>query len=220
MQYILSFLQGVITFISPCVLPMLPVYISYFAGGEERGTAKTIKNVLGFTLGFTIVFACFGALAGTVGYILINYRILLNILTGLVMVFFGLSYMGVFHVSLFRGAQYDPGKRDAGFFSSALFGLVFFIVLAPCAGAFLASTMALAAQEGSVLKGMALLLVYAAGLAIPFLVSAVLIDKLKGIFGRIKRNYKTINLVCGGLLVVIGILMMTGLLTRLMARAM
>ena len=88
MQYFITFLEGIITFISPCLLPMLPVYISYFAGGNERKTAKTLKNALGFVLGFTIVFIAMGALAGTLGNFLREYQTELNIVTGLIVTFF------------------------------------------------------------------------------------------------------------------------------------
>ena len=214
MQYILSFLEGIITFISPCLLPMLPIYISYFAGGSEKSTGKTLKNALGFVLGFTVVFVCLGAFAGTLGSLLWKYRTILNIVTGLVVVFFGLNYLGVFRLNLFRGMGGSMGEKELGFFSSFAFGLVFSIGWTPCVGAFLGSALMLASQQGTALQGILLLLIYSAGLGIPFVISALLIDKLKGAFSFIKRNYKVINLVCGILLIAVGILMMTGLMTK------
>ena len=91
MQYLIAFLEGVITFISPCLLPMLPIYISYFAGGGERSTGKTVKAALGFVIGFTVVFLLLGALAGTVGSLLREYQTAVNIVTGLIVLFFGLN---------------------------------------------------------------------------------------------------------------------------------
>ena len=217
MQYLLSFLEGIITFISPCLLPMLPIYISYFAGGAERALGRTLKNALGFVLGFTVVFVCMGAFAGTVGALLWKYRTVLNIVTGLVVVFFGLNYLGVFRLNLFRGINHDMGDKELGFVSSFVFGLVFSIGWTPCVGAFLGSALMLASQEGTALKGVVLLLVYSAGLGIPFVLSAILIDKLKGVFNFIKRNYKVINIICGVLLVAVGILMMTGLMSKYVA---
>ena len=217
MQYILSFLEGIITFISPCLLPMLPIYISYFAGGSERTTGKTLKNAFGFVLGFTVVFVCLGAFAGTLGSLLWKYRTVLNIVTGLVVVFFGLNYLGVFKLNLFRGMGGNMGDKDLGFFSSFAFGVVFSIGWTPCVGAFLGSALMLASQQGTALKGIILLLVYSAGLGIPFVCSALLIDKLKGVFGFIKRNYKIINSVCGVLLILVGVVMMTGLMTKYVA---
>lgn len=217
MQYILSFLEGIITFISPCLLPMLPIYISYFAGGSERTTRRTLKNALGFVLGFTVVFVCMGAFAGVIGSLLGRYRTVLNIVTGLIVVVFGLNYLGVFKLKLFRGIDHDMGDKELGFFSSFAFGLVFSIGWTPCVGAFLGSALMLASQQGTVLKGILLLLVYSAGLGIPFVASALLIDKLKDAFNFIKRNYKVINWISGGLLIVMGLLMMTGLMTRIVA---
>ena len=214
MQYLLSFLEGIITFISPCLLPMLPIYVSYFAGGGEKSTGRTLKNALGFVLGFTVVFICLGAFAGTLGGLLWKYRTVLNVVTGLVVVFFGLNYLGVFKFNIFRGLGGCMGEKELGFFSSFAFGLVFSIGWTPCVGAFLGSALMLASQQGTALKGILLLLVYSAGLGIPFVVSALLIDKLKGAFGFIKRNYKIINIVCGSLLIAVGVLMMTGLMTQ------
>ena len=88
MQYFISFLEGIITFVSPCLLPMLPIYISYFAGGKEKNTARTIKNASGFILGFTVVFVLMGALAGTFGRLLNEYRTIVDIVTGLIVIFF------------------------------------------------------------------------------------------------------------------------------------
>ena len=106
MQYVISFLEGIITFISPCLLPMLPVYVSYFAGGGQRTGGKTLKGALGFVIGFTVVFVLMGALAGTVGSFLREYQTAVNILTGLVVVFFGLSFLGIFKLTLFKGGAW------------------------------------------------------------------------------------------------------------------
>ena len=214
MQYLISFFEGILTFISPCLLPMLPVYISYFAGGEAD-SKKTFKNALGFILGFTILFTAMGALAGTLGSFLSKYQTAVNIVSGLIVVFFGLSFMGVIKLNLFKGsARMRTG--DLGFCSSVLFGMVFSIGWTPCVGAFLGSALMLASQQGHVLEGTLMLLSYSLGLGIPFLLSAVLIDQLKGAFNFIKRHYDLINRICGGLLILIGILMATGVLNDVM----
>lgn len=215
MQYFISFLEGIITFISPCLLPMIPLYISYFAGGKERNTKKTVKNALGFILGFTIVFVLMGALAGTFGRLLNEYKTIVDVVTGLIVVFFGLNFLGVFKINLFKGAK--KAKTDnLGFFSSMVFGIVFSIGWTPCVGAFLGSALMLAASQGHVVEGIIMLLLYSLGLGIPFFISAILIDKLRGAFTFIKKHYKIINTVCGCLLVVIGVLMATGLFGKLL----
>ena len=216
MPYMISFLEGIITFISPCLLPMLPIYISYFAGGRERTLKRTLTCALGFVLGFTAVFVAMGALAGTVGSFLTRYQITVNVISGLIVIFFGLNFLGVFKLNLFRGSQRQVDTSDLNFWSSALFGLVFSVGWTPCVGAFLGSALMLASQQGSVLVGTLMLLCYSAGLGIPFLLSAVLIDRLRSAFDFIKRHYDVINKLCGYLLIVVGILMATGLLGRLL----
>lgn len=217
MQYLILFLEGIITFISPCLLPMLPVYISYFAGGEEISSGKTVKNALGFVLGFTVVFVLMGAFAGTVGMLLQKYKTVLNIVTGLVVVFFGLNYLGLFKLNLFRGIGATMGDKPLGFLSAFAFGLVFSIGWTPCVGAFLGSALMMASQQGTAVQGILMLLVYSAGLGIPFVLSALLIDKLKSALSWIKRHYSLINRISGVLLVAVGILMMTGLLGKYLA---
>lgn len=214
MQYVISFFEGILTFISPCLLPMLPVYISYFAGGEANGK-KTFRNALGFILGFTILFTAMGALAGTVGSFLSKYQTAVNIVSGLIVIFFGLNFMGVIRLNLFHG---NTGLRtgELGFFSSLVFGMVFSVGWTPCVGVFLGSALMLASQQGHVLEGTLMLLSYSLGLGIPFLLSAVLIDQLKGAFNFIKRHYGVINYICGGLLILIGVLMATGVLNTIL----
>jgi len=216
MQYLISFLEGIITFISPCLLPMLPIYISYFAGGGERTTAKTLKGAVGFVTGFTIVFVMLGALAGTVGSFLREYQTTVNIISGLIVIIFGLNFLGVFKLNIFKGNQRSVKTDNMGFFSAMLFGIIFSVGWTPCVGAFLGSALMLASQQGHIAEGMLMLLSYSLGLGIPFILSAVLIDYLKSAFNRIKRNYKIINLISGSLLVIIGIMMATGTLGQLL----
>ena len=216
MQYMIAFLEGIITFISPCLLPMLPIYISYFVGGGERSTSKTLKGALGFVTGFTVVFVALGALAGTVGSFLREYQTVVNIISGLIVIFFGLTFLGVFKLSLFKGSKWSVKTENMGFFSALLFGVIFSIGWTPCVGAFLGSALMLAAQQAHMVEGMLMLLAYSLGLGIPFVLSAVLIDYLKSAFNWIKKNYKVINAVSGCLLVLIGILMATGTLSRLL----
>ena len=216
MEYLISFLEGIITFISPCLLPMLPIYISYIAGGGDLSRRKTLSGAFGFVLGFTAVFMALGALAGTLGGLLSRYRTAVNIVSGLIVIFFGLSFIGVIKLRFPGGG----GRRAApvtGFLPAVLFGVVFSLSWTPCVGAFLGSALMLASQQGHALKGIFMLLAYSVGLGIPFILSALLIEKLKGTFDFIKRNYRTINTVCGALLILIGVSMATGLLGRLLA---
>ncbi len=217
MQYAISFLEGIITFVSPCLLPMLPVYISYFAGGGERNAKTTLKNALGFVIGFTLVFSAMGALAGTLGSFLSKYQTAVNIVSGLIVIFFGLHYLGVFKFNIFKGSKKAFKTDNLGFFSSLAFGVVFSIGWTPCVGTFLGSALMMASQQGKVLTGVIMLLLYSLGLGVPFVLSAVLIDRFKSTFDFIKKHYKIINTVSGILLILIGILLATGMIGKLIA---
>lgn len=214
MQYLISFLEGIITFVSPCLLPMLPVYISYFAGGGEHSTRKTLTGAFGFATGFTVVFVLMGALAGTVGSFLQHYQTAVNVISGLIVIFFGLNFLGVIKLTLFKGSNHVVRADNMNFFSALVFGVIFSVGWTPCVGAFLGSALVLASQQGHVLEGMLMLFVYSLGLGVPFVLSAVLIDRLKTAFDWIKRHYNIINAVSGGFLIVVGVLMATGLLGR------
>ena len=225
MQYLILFLEGIATFISPCLLPMLPIYISYFAAGEtDRG--RTLTNSIGFVAGFTIVFVILGAFAGTLGRLLIEHSLVVNLITGAIVIVLGLNFIGVINIGFLNRAGGGIGGKAAGrivdakelkFFPSVLFGIVFSIGWTPCVSAFLGSALMLASQQGSAVGGILMLLVYSLGLGIPFVASAVLIDRLKSAFDFIKRNYRIINIVCGLLLVAVGVLMATGLMGRYLA---
>lgn len=217
MQYFISFLEGIITFISPCLLPMLPIYISYFAGGDTKNTKKTLTGAFGFVLGFTIVFISLGALAGTLGSFLKEYQTAVNIISGLIVILFGLNYLGIFKLNIFQGSRKNFDTNNLNFFSSILFGIIFSIGWTPCVGAFLGSALMMASVQGKVLTGILMLLSYSLGLGIPFILSAVLIQKLKTTFDFIKKNYATINIISGIFLILVGILMATGTLGRLLA---
>ena len=212
MVYLLSFLEGIITFISPCLLPMLPVYISYFAGQGRGGRFGVLVGALGFILGFTAVFVALGALSGTLGAVLTRYQTAVNIVCGVVMIVLGLHFMEIFKLPfLNRGGMRFSVRGGAGFLRALLFGVVFSISWTPCVGVFLGSALMLAAQSGAAARGIIMLLLFSAGLGIPFLLCAVLIDRLKSAFDFIKRHYAVITKVSGGLLVAAGLLVALGM---------
>lgn len=218
MTYLITFLEGLITFISPCLLPMLPVYVAYFAGGDgSKQKRSPLWKALAFVLGFTLVFVLMGAFAGSIGAVLRKYQTVVNIVSGLLVIFFGLHFLGVFKFNLFRGHKGMGQNTDTGFFSTMLFGIVFAVGWTPCVGAFLGSALMLASSQASVVQGIVLLLCYSAGLGIPFLISAMLIQKLKTTFNWVKNHYSIITKVSGGLLILVGILMMTGLMNQYLA---
>ena len=216
----LLFLEGIITFISPCMLPMLPLYVSYFSAGESD-RRRTLINASGFVAGFAVVFVALGAFAGAVGRLLIEYGTAINIITGAIVIVLGLNFAGVIRLGFLNRSVGGAGKAanvaNLKFLSSMLFGLIFAVGWTPCVGAFLGSALMMAARRGGMLNGVLMLSVYALGLGLPFLASAMLIDRLKTAFEFIKRNYNVITKASGALLVIIGIFMATGHMGRLLS---
>ncbi|WP_303866097.1 cytochrome c biogenesis CcdA family protein [Acetobacterium wieringae] len=214
MDYFIAFLEGIITFISPCLLPMLPIYISYFAGQTPgNNNRNVIINALGFVLGFTVVFVLLGAFAGKLGSILIEYSTIVNVVGGIIIILFGLNFMDLLSIPFLNtNRQMNLDHSHPGFFSALLLGIVFSIGWTPCVGAFLGSALMMAASSGDTLTGILMLLSFSLGLGIPFVISAILIERMKSTFDFIKRHYLIINRISGGLLVVIGLLMASGLL--------
>lgn len=209
MQYLITFLEGIISFISPCMLPMLPLYISYFAADGDK-KKNTFVNALFFVLGFSVVFTLLGLFAGSIGMLLSRHKIWVNVISGAVVILFGLSYLEVIKLSFFKGMK--AGIKIKGMFSAFLFGLVYSVSLTPCVGAFLGSALMIASSSGGALHGTLLLLVYSLGLGIPFVFSAVLIGKMTVAFDFIKKHYRVINIASGVFLIAVGILMMFGML--------
>jgi len=217
MEYIIILLEGIITFISPCMLPMLPIYLSYFAGQESTGKSmvKTLLNVFCFILGFTIVYTILGVFSASMGMLLKKYIDMLNIILGIIVILFGLNYIGILNIGIInKGKGIKLKKEPVKYLSSFVFGVIFSITWTPCVGVFLGTALSIITVSGDIIKGATLILTYCLGLGIPFVLSAILIDKLKNTFGIIKENYKIINIICGSFLCIIGILMITGLINR------
>ena len=207
MNYLATFLEGIISFISPCMLPMLPIYISYFAGSSEE-KRNPLPRAIAFVLGFTVVYSLLGLFAGMIGSFLTQYRSWVNIVCGIIIIFFGFNFLGVIKFPTIHSKHRTVKVR--GLVSAFLFGIVFSISHIPCIGVFLGSALVTASNSGEILKGVSLLFVYSLGMGIPFLIAAILIDKLTGLFNSIKKNYNVINAVCGFFLVAVGVCMMLG----------
>lgn len=222
MDYLLSFIEGIITFVSPCLLPMLPIYISYFAGGEvpdqNKRKQRTLINAIGFVLGFTIVFLLLGAATGTFGKFVHQHEMIFNIVGGLILILFGLNFMSVIQIGfLNRTLRIHMKVKSFTFITSALLGIVFSIGWTPCVGAFLGFALMLAANSHEAFKGIVMLFLFSLGLGLPFVISAVLIDSLKQMFAAIERHYRIISIISGLLLILVGILMMIGQLNAFLS---
>lgn len=209
--YGLIFIEGFLAFLSPCILPMIPIYLLYLGGreGETKAWTRLVINTLGFIVGFSIVFVTLGATASALGSLVSEYRVLLQRLGGVVVITFGLNYLGILNIGfLNRSRQMGANTKDLKFVSSVIFGTAFSLGWTPCLGAFLGTALILASNGNTLYQGMGLLLTFSLGLGIPFLLTALLWNKLQGTLGFIKRNIHRIQMVSGAILVVVGILML------------
>lgn len=205
MEYIITFIEGLASFISPCVLPVIPIYISYF-GAESKSMKRSLINSLGFVSGFSIVFILMGVLASTFSKFIHEYSNYVNIIFGIFLIIIGLNYMGVIFVKFLnktKGMKQD--NKNLTFITSVLFGIIFSLSWTPCVGAFLSSALILASTVGSILKGTILLVLYSLGLAIPFIITTVFLEKMKITFDFIKKHYNIINKISGAILLLFGI---------------
>lgn len=208
MEYIFTFLEGIASFISPCLLPMLPIYISYFMG-EKEDTKNALINSIGFVFGFTIVFLVLSIFASTFGMLISRYLKYFQILFGVIIIIFGLNYMSIFKFNFLNNTKGIKMKlNNLNLLKSILFGILFSITWTPCIGAFLSSALLIIAKGQNLIKGIILILLYSIGLGIPFIISVLLIEKLKNLFDFIKRNYDVIKKVSGLMLILMGIYIM------------
>ena len=200
MNILQTFLEGLISFVSPCMLPMLPVYVTYFSAGEA-GKVGMFARAFAFMVGFTVVFVSLGVFAGSLGSALAAHRTAVNVVCGVMVILFGLGYLGVFRLP-FSGMK--SGRTPTGVVSAFVFGLIYSVSLTPCVGAFLGAALMQAASEGGAVQGAILLLAYSLGLGVPFVLSAVLLNRFRTMFGFIKSHYNIINPICGALLILFG----------------
>ncbi len=207
MEFLVIFIEGLASFLSPCVLPMLPMYVSYFAG-QDKDLKKTILNSLGFVLGFTIVFVLLGIFASTLGKLITANSRYINILFGLIIILFGMNYMGILNIKILNQSKGIKKNTDKlSFFSAILFGMIFSVCWTPCVGVFLSSALMMSATSQNILKGGVMLLLYSIGLGIPFILTSIFLEKLKSTFNHIKKHYNIINKIAGVILIFSGIIL-------------
>ena len=209
MEYVLTFLEGLMSFISPCVLPLLPVYISYFAGREEKKIVKTVLNSIGFVIGFSIVFILLAVFASTLGAFISSNLRTFKIAFGVINIVLGLNYIGIINIKFLnntKGIENVPERIN--FLKAILFGVIFSITWTPCVGTFLSSALMLVINSQDLIKGVILMGLYSAGLGIPLILSAVLIDSLKNGFSFVKKHYRVVKIISGLVLIGMGIFIM------------
>ena len=220
-----AILAGFLSFISPCVLPLIPGYLSFISGvsmediaSKEKTSSqlwKVVINTVFFVLGFSLVFILLGATATWIGDTLRQYLPIFNKVAGVMVFIFGLHVAGVFKIkALNYEKRFHAGGKKMGLLGSFVIGIAFAFGWTPCIGPILGSILTLAAQQNSVSSGIILLTFYSAGLGVPFILTAVLFNYLIGAFGFIKRHFRAVEIISGSLLMVIGILIFFDLLQR------
>lgn len=228
---VVAFVGGLASFLSPCVLPLIPSYLSYITGlsfeelveqrAEGKGRRKVVAHALLFILGFSLGFVSLGASFGLLGQILFAYRKALQIGGGLLLIGFGLSIIGLLQLPfLGQSKQLRLELKPAGYLGSIVVGLVFALAWTPCIGPILGSILALASTSANLKAGITLLFVYSFGLAIPFFVSALAVEAFLGFSKRFVRYFPLVKGLSGGLLVFVGLLILTGSFTLLNAYAL
>jgi cytochrome c-type biogenesis protein len=223
-----AILAGLLSFLSPCVLPLIPGYLSFISGMsiEELTTkdkvssryGKLILNTVFFVIGFSLVFISLGAGASEIGRWLKTHLALFNRIAGVVVFLFGLHVAGVFRIGALNYEKrfHLDSKKQKGILGALLIGVAFAFGWTPCIGPILGSILTLAAQQGGgVNHGIMLLAFYSAGLGIPFILTAILFTYLIGTFGFIKRHFRAVEIVSGGLLMLVGVLIFFDLLQRI-----
>ncbi len=206
-MYLLIFFEGILAFISPCILPMLPIYFIYLAGNAELvDKRRLLINVLGFVLGFTLVFVLLGASATALGAIVQNNKLLIQRISGVIIVIFGLNFCGLIQIPFLNyEKRFSSDVSKLKFFSSIVFGATFSFGWTPCLSTFLGTALLLAANKASLLQGILLLLLFSAGLAIPFLISAIIFERLTPVLKFIKKHLRLVNVVSGAFLILVGL---------------
>ena len=219
-----AFGAGVLSFLSPCILPLVPPYLCFLGGvtldqvageGEGKANSQRMRRVfiaaIAFVLGFSTVFVSLGATASAIGQMIADYMDLLSKIAGGVIIVLGLHFMGVFKIGiLYRDARYHAESKPAGLIGAYIIGLAFAFGWTPCVGPVLAAILFVAGNEDSVGKGASLLAVYSAGLGIPFLAAAMLVKPFMAFMGRARRHMQTVERVLGALLVATGVMFLTG----------
>lgn len=215
-----AFVAGLVSFVSPCVLPLVPGYLSFLTGlsvrGEGSGAARrtTVTTALLFVLGFTLVFVALGSTASLAGALLAPYRDLLGRAAGVLLAAFGVLMLGVVRIPwLYGEARFDPAKaRGLGRWAAPVVGAAFAFGWTPCVGPVLGSILGLAGSSADVAHGAALLLFYSLGLGVPFILVAVFLGSAAPVLKRLQRHALTVQRVAGAFLLVFGLAMALGLL--------
>lgn len=226
LSVITAFIAGVISFLSPCVLPLVPGYLSIISGfsldqlkdGAHDSSLRrsVVFSSVMFIIGFSITFICLGAGATWIGQALLTRMPILLRIAGIVIIIFGLHLLGIFKIGfLYQDKRFHTVQTPRGAIGAMLLGLAFAFGWSPCIGPILGTIMGIASQQDTVMKGVFLLAVYSAGLGVPFLMTSLGLNQFLGFYSRFKRHFRTLERVSGVLVLGIGILILSNRLTVL-----
>jgi cytochrome c-type biogenesis protein len=225
-QILASFAAGLFSFLSPCVLPLVPGYLSIISGSSleqlkaQQGDASLRRTVLlnsiMFIVGFSITFILLGASATWIGQMLVSRMKLLGQIAGIVLIVFGIHLTGLVKINaLYKDKRFHNVDKPRGVFGALVLGLAFAFGWTPCIGPILAGILTIASTKQTVTEGMLLLAVYSAGLGIPFLLTSLALNKFLAFYGRFKKHFHAVEVASGVLVIAVGVLILTGSLTRL-----
>ena len=219
---IAAFFAGLISFLSPCVLPLVPGYVSLISGAgvEELKAAqgqlmrRVMVNSVGFILGFSVVFITLGAISTEIGQVAARYKHPLSILAGVVIIIFGLHLTGIFKIkALYTDARLHSVKGSSTMIGAFVIGFAFAFGWTPCLGPILSAILVVASQEENVVRGIVLLTVYSLGLSVPFLLTSLLMERFLKFYSRFRSHMHALEIASGGLLIALGILLVIGRFT-------
>ena len=225
-QVTIAFIAGLISFLSPCVLPLVPGYISIVSGSsleqlkaqsKDSSVLRTVlMNSITFIVGFSITFIVLGASATWLGQLLVSWRQLLDKIAGLVLIVFGVHVLGIVKINaLYQDKRFHNVETQRGALGSLVLGLAFAFGWTPCLGPILAGILAIASTKQTVTEGMLLLGFYSAGLGIPFLLTSLALNQFLSFYGRFKKHFHAVEMASGALVIAVGVMMVTGSLTRI-----
>jgi cytochrome c-type biogenesis protein len=222
-----AFVAGLFSFLSPCVLPLVPGYISIISGSsldqlkaaQEKDSSlsrKVLLNSILFIVGFSVTFILLGASATWIGQFLVSKMRLLGQLAGLVLIVFGIHLTGLIKINaLYKDKRFHNVQKPRGLLGAFVLGLAFAFGWTPCIGPILAGILTIASTKQTVTEGMFLLAVYSAGLGIPFLLTSLALNQFLAFYGRFKKHFHAVEVVSGALVIAVGLLILTNSLSRL-----
>lgn len=216
----IAFSAGLLSFLSPCVLPLVPSYVSFITGMNledlQHSKYTTVIHALLFVAGFTLIFLALGAGATVFGQLMLRYRDVISRAGGVLIVIFGLYLLGVFNLSfLMKDTRLHLANKPLGYFGTLVVGVAFGAGWSPCIGPILGAILTMAANEADLGRGLTLLFAYSMGLAVPFIAAALMVERFLGLFAKVRRHMVWVNRTAGALLVLVGILMVTNRFTIL-----